>query len=388
MEDNTFDDHYYERMADSVERLVAAGMPYDEAMTAAAEVGIDSLVKSAPQGAVTAKRFARTYLRQSRRYRKGFDRRMRNTYGTAFDDFLVAWAAAEDMGRRIAEAGQPDSGLVPVFEALLSLHARACRITLEVHQLLLGGYPQGALARARSIHEIAVTAIILMDERATLQDLADRFLDHEAVLNYSDARDYQEDAIALGYELLADEDVAELKAQSDAMVLKYGTNFRAPYGWASGLVDNARPQFADLARLAGQGAMRSHYRWASREVHADAKSLRLNLSERNGVIARLTGSTNIGFVDPVSLALISLMKSTMTLVFYDDPSPQKIFEFSMFQAMIKTAEDGFTEGEKIVMAAEERLVAQGKVPGAEPLPKSRRRLRLIRRARGSRSAPD
>lgn len=70
-----------------------------------------------------------------------------------------------------------------LFEALTGLHARACRVAVEIHHLLAGGFPMGALARCRTLHEIAVTMMILadfgcMDEHP---DLAERFLLHEDI---------------------------------------------------------------------------------------------------------------------------------------------------------------------------------------------------------------
>ena len=84
-----------------------------------------------------------------------------------------------------------DEEFDPVFEALIGLYARACRVAREVHHLLSGGFPFGALARSRTLHELAVITIGIADygRDEAHADLADRFLQHAWIARYSDAED-------------------------------------------------------------------------------------------------------------------------------------------------------------------------------------------------------
>lgn len=194
---------------------------------------------------------------------------------------------------------------VGVYDALLGLHARACRTALEVYHLLTDGLPKGALARARTLHEIAVTAMVIADygRRSEHRDLADRFLDHEAVATYKDALNYQLNCETLGYEPFSDEEMAEMKAGRDAVVAKYGSAYKEQYGWAAGLDKPTAPTFGDLEKLAKLSHLRSHYSWASHEVHSDAKGSFLNESIWGETIYRETSYSDDGLADPGHMAL-------------------------------------------------------------------------------------
>src|SRR5262249_39698437 len=48
-------------------------------------------------------------------------------------------------------------------EVLISLHARACQVSAEIIALMEGGFADGAIARWRTLHEIAVVAAVLRD---------------------------------------------------------------------------------------------------------------------------------------------------------------------------------------------------------------------------------
>lgn len=49
----------------------------------------------------------------------------------------------------------------PLFGVLMRLHATSCRITGEIICLLKGGFPDGALARWRTLFEISVNCLVL-----------------------------------------------------------------------------------------------------------------------------------------------------------------------------------------------------------------------------------
>ena len=51
-----------------------------------------------------------------------------------------------------------------VFFVLWRLHARSCQITMEILALLKSGFADGAHARWRTLHEIAVTALFIKQQ--------------------------------------------------------------------------------------------------------------------------------------------------------------------------------------------------------------------------------
>ncbi len=125
----------------------------------------------------------------------------------------------EDINNELADEGGASADEASMLEALIALHVRACRIASEVLCLLQGGYADGANARWRSLHEVAVTAMFLTEHPG---DTPRRYLDHAAVESQKSAEKYQEHCQTLGYEPFTDEEMAAIQKNSDAANQKYG----------------------------------------------------------------------------------------------------------------------------------------------------------------------
>jgi hypothetical protein len=217
-------------------------------------------------------------------------------WGRALDLYYMILVGAEEAGADFDRRHTPADGYTDdlLFEVLAGLHARACRTAGEIHALLSAGFPYGALARCRTLHELG----------------AQRFLDHDAVLRHQDAIAYQKNCTVLGADPFSPEEMAEWREDYDAILAQYGKNFRQPYGWAEPLTSSVR-SFTELEHLADVSHLRSYFRWASHEIHSDARGWVLNQHEWNGELYRLTGRTGEGLADPGSLGVISLLQSTV-----------------------------------------------------------------------------
>jgi Family of unknown function (DUF5677) len=307
--------------ADRMSHALAKGLDEDAAMTLADEAfreALDeALDKYVPRVTKKLVRTAPRMLRRHRRHQRAFERRLRKQWGKALDLYYAVGVAAEEAGSTFDSTHRPAAVEHQdfVFEALTGLHARACRTAFEVHRLLSSGFPKGALSRCRTLHELAVTSIVIAEHgrEAVYSDIAERFLLHEVVMGYKDALVYQDNCKTLGYELFSDEDMAEMKRGHDALIQRYGPAFGKPYGWASA-IEPSPSTFRDLERLAELTHMRSHYRWASHEVHSDAKGSALNVYRHGGIAYRSSGITDSGLADPGHLALISLHQCTVYLL--------------------------------------------------------------------------
>lgn len=74
----------------------------------------------------------------------------------------------------------------------------------EIHSLLSNGYPFGALASWRTVHELSVIASVLEAHgRANDADLTTRWEGCCAVIHLKDAEIFQERAERLGYQPLS-----------------------------------------------------------------------------------------------------------------------------------------------------------------------------------------
>jgi hypothetical protein len=188
-------------------------------------------------------------------------------------------------------------------DVLLRLHARACQVTDEVACLLAAGFSDGAMARWRTLHEIAAVALFLREQG---EAVAQRYVDHEVIESARAARDYDECRERLGYEPIAEVELVEIHEAHEKAVANYGPSFDGPYGWAADALRLKKPTLKDVRAAAGIDHMRSHYRLASHNVHANPKGVfvKLGLLGDSGVL--LAGPSNAGLSEPGQNAAISL----------------------------------------------------------------------------------
>lgn len=259
-----------------------------------------------------------------------YSAKVEERWGDALGAYRMLWAACHENGAAFSARHFNVDGHepTPMLHAQIGLQARACRVALEVLALLREGLGAGALARARTLHEIATISAILATYGASdgdHPDLAERYLLHANVVTWLDAVEYQAVAPKLGYEPYSDTEVAELTADRDAVVDLYGEPFGKPNGWAASLMPNQKAPrgFKDLELLAGSDHLRSHYSWASHEVHADAKSWMMNHETIGDVTFRNTGPAPRGMADAAQIALISLNQVTVSTLFSEPEAGER-----------------------------------------------------------------
>lgn len=198
------------------------------------------------------------------------------------------------------------------FGALVRLHAKGCLVAREIFCLLLNGFADGAHARWRSLHELAVTALFLgkCDE-----ETVEKYFMHEYVESYKGAlmhNKYQERLQAKG---LTDAELEKVKSLHDAVVAKYGEDFKGSYGWVCAFFNKKRANFMDIEECVGLDHLRPYYKWASQGIHATAKTLNSSLgmseAKESGLLA---GPSNSGLIDPAHSTAISLSQLTTALL--------------------------------------------------------------------------
>lgn len=200
-----------------------------------------------------------------------------------------------------------------VYYVLSRLQARACQIGREVITLLKSGYADGAHARWRTLHEIAVISSFISKHG---QEVAERYLNHEIIDTYKAATQYQQYCKALGAEPLSKRELNGIKAEYTSTVKNYGSSFENNYGWATVASDKANPKFTDIERNVGLSHMRPYYKTASYNIHADPKSVffKLGLLEDSEIL--LAGPSEIGLASPAHTTAISLLQVTTTFLTY------------------------------------------------------------------------
>ena len=243
-------------------------------------------------------------LRRERSSRRGFERRLADTWTSSFDALSDLCAVFAEYGEEYYRTGVADDSIreSALFAALLQLHGRSCRVAREIETLLRAGLPDGAFARWRTLHEIAVTALLIAQEGETL---AQRYLEHDTVKRYTLMLAHDTHAKALGHQPPTSEERAALHTAYKSLLASHGDAFAEDYGWAA-LVIKGRPTFARLERHAKLDRFRPYYSWSSSGVHAGPHGLtgfagRFRMGE-----PMPAGSTNTGLADPGQNTAISL----------------------------------------------------------------------------------
>jgi hypothetical protein len=190
-----------------------------------------------------------------------------------------------------------------LLHVFVRLHIRSVHVPREILTLLRSGYPDAAMARWRTLHEIA-TVMCLLSEQG--EECAARYLDHQAVQAFEDARHYREAAERLGHGPLSDARYAKLRAAYLAAIHRYGKPFGKEYGWAAAALNGKPPTFTAIAEAVGRSHLRPYYRLASDNVHAGIMGALFKLGTVDpGKL--LLGPTPVGLDEPGQNTALSLV---------------------------------------------------------------------------------
>jgi len=155
-----------------------------------------------------------------------------------------------------------------------------------VYALLLAGYPSGAHARWRTLHEIAVTALFIAQET---KETAERYVHHRFVKSCEDALHYQQYA-KLNEKPLSEDELRRIEADYKAVLARYGAEFRGRYAWAVPALLRRDPKlkgakigFEHLQTAVSISHWTPYDRMASHAVHPSATFIRFSLGSDEDV---------------------------------------------------------------------------------------------------------
>jgi len=204
------------------------------------------------------------------------------------------------------------SGTSAREEASRMLLAQACLVSSEILTLLRNGFPDGALARWRTLHETVVVFLFLKDKPTTTSEM---FLEHSIVTTYNELVTYQERADALGFEKVLPEDENRTTAEYSETIAKYEPGFLSDYGWAYKEFPTTikRITFWHLENSIGQAYLRPYYKMSCNSIHASSKGATFRLGA--GTDGQLVvGESAFGLYDPIQLTAIELNKIIVNIL--------------------------------------------------------------------------
>ena len=201
------------------------------------------------------------------------------------------------------------------IKALISIHARACRITDEILCLLKGGFPDAAFARWRTLHELSVLSFFISEND---NELSRRYLDYSAIDSYKEMEEYTSYQNTLGLEPLDEKTIEALKREKNNLIKKYGEDYFSKYnnyGWAANILPKSKRNFKGIEERVGLDYLGPYYKLACNNIHSGAKGnfYNLGLIENDGSVL-LCGSSNYGLADAGQNTAISLQQICTVLL--------------------------------------------------------------------------
>ena len=222
----------------------------------------------------------------------------------------LCFEVGSSISKRLEGVGFDDKGIL--FDVLIRLHAKACLVSKEILCLLKNGFADGAHARWRALHEITVTALFISKNGS---DIAEKFYFHSIVDSYKGASQHKQYSSRLQAAPPSEEDLENLKVEYDRALERFGADFSSPYGWAHRALNKKKVSFSDIEKSVNYDHWRPYYKWASQNIHSNAKTITSSLGG-DGLVddVLLAGSSFFGLVDPAHSMAISLAQITTVLL--------------------------------------------------------------------------
>lgn len=296
------------------EQILEKGLDEEAVENATENVIRDALPDAADQVLASMKDMAPEILKHNRELGEGFRQRNYERWAKGFDLLEMLVAVAQETGEAINRVERPQAVEEndARFEAVVMLHGRAVLVSREGLCLMMGGFPDGALGRWRTLHEIAVVAHFLAGED---QDISQRYLLHRDVQAHKAMKQYREHQDRANLKPISAEELEQARVRADQIITHHGIEMKNDWGWAAPVIGKQSPKLFDLEKHQGLDHWRPRYKWASQDTHAGYRppSGTLGTSEAKDPVI-LVGPSNSGLTDPAHMTAISLVLATAALI--------------------------------------------------------------------------
>jgi len=259
-------------------------------------------------------------LKEHRALMSGFLERLNNDWGEGFDLLEIFIAISKEL----ASDWLKDSNFVrnELTMCLMRLQARGCQVASEVLVLLRNGFADGAFARWRTLHEIAVVCLFL--EKHGIE-AAIRYVASDVIESYKIALKEIDCQQAMGYDGPSAHQLDIFKENVAKVKSKFGADISEQYGWASPYIGKRKVLFSDIEKDVDLDRFRRNYGVASSNVHAGVKGITFKLSLLDDSDIILAGPSNAGFVEPGHSSAISLLQINSTFLLLQDQTQAAIY---------------------------------------------------------------
>ncbi len=311
------------------EKCLLIGKKFDKLIKVASK---ECLPKLSHEVSKALNKNSKKMLTEQRKYQKGFERRLYERWKNPLDILECLIRVSLESGEEHKNKLKRTTDNTNDFkrEALIKIHARALHISNEILVLLKSGYADGANARWRSLHELAVISFFLLDNN---NDVSKRYLEHAIVKQFKAAEDYRTYYKKLGYPPIEIKKFNKIKRKKEDLCKKYDDRFQDDYGWVPSSILKDR-NFKALEKLVKLDKLRPFYNFSSGSVHGGAKGFyRLGLMHDYQDKILLVGASNYGLADPIQNTAISLLHVNICLLKLD-PDFESIMQVQIMNSYV------------------------------------------------------
>ncbi|VVB68580.1 Uncharacterised protein [Candidatus Norongarragalina meridionalis] len=253
-------------------------------------------------------------LEYQRNYQKGFEKRLYARWKIPIDllECLIKISLESGEKQKHKLATITDKTNNYRIKALIKIHARAIHISNEILVLLKAGYADGANARWRSLHELAVISLFLSRNS---NEVSKRYLEHEIIKKYKQTDDYRKYYKRLGCAPIERKEFNAIKRERERLCKKYcSDHFQDDYGWIPKNILSNR-NFRTLEQHVKLDWLHPFYSLSCDSVHGGSKGFyRLSLMDEWQDRILLVGASNYGLADPIQNTAISLLHTNVSLL--------------------------------------------------------------------------
>ena len=259
------------------------------------------------------KKDAKVGISQSRRERRGFERRLSKHWAKPLHLLELMVEIAQEVAGGVGETVAAEEVKVDehTFRALWAIHARGCQMSRAILALLRSGFADDAHARWRSLHELAAVSSFISKHG---DGVAEKYLLHDVVQRRKLARAYKEHEVRAKLDPLTQAEMDDIEGEYQSLIGKFGNEFAEDYGWAASALGNKRPTLLNIEEDVGLDHLRPYYQMANHNVHGNSHAafFKLGVFEPDWPI-HLAGPSNMGLADPGHGVALSLVHITGAL---------------------------------------------------------------------------
>ncbi|WP_028032689.1 DUF5677 domain-containing protein [Chelativorans sp. J32] len=193
----------------------------------------------------------------------GFRERNYQRWKDGFDLLQMLIVTSQETGEaiNIAEREKAYRTQDWKLEALINIHARSVLVAREIFSLMKNGFPDGALGRWRTLHELSVIALFLSQHQKIVSR---RYIAHRHIEAFKAAKQYREHQKRANLKAPRDKEFEEISQINDLVVAEFGKEIARDWGWAKPELKGS-PNFSELEKSVRMDHWRPRYKWACAE---------------------------------------------------------------------------------------------------------------------------